>query len=244
MKNTLILMAAVLTAAITVSAQDLFLGPQFGYTVAVNTPDQVRSEGAPSRLVLGLRSIIPVSKKAEVRVSASYRMESGSFATPWFDPSPGSMQRPDGKLNVVDPTNPAPDVISTVESSSVEVMAGMHFPVASLDTSGSKITIGLSVLTDYMLSGSQSDDYSGVPDYTGDTPQNFEYVANIGFGAAIGAGLILPMGEAGRLGFDLQYVFREPREIDVANTNPTEEVNVSWLVGRGLRLTLSYAFAL
>lgn len=246
MKNTLILMAAVLTAAITVSAQDLYLGPQFGYTVAVNTPEQVRSEGAPSRLVLGLRSIIPVSQnKAELRVSASYRIESGSFATPWLDPSPGSMQQPgSGRLNVVDPTNPSPDVISTVETSSLELMTGVHFPVASLDSSGSKITIGLSVLGDYMLSGSQSDDYSGVADYTGESPQNFEYVANIGFGAAIGAGLVLPMGEAGRLGFDLEYVFREPREIEVANTTPTEEVNVSWLVGRGLRITLSYAFAL
>lgn len=239
-------MAAAFAAAITVSAQGIFLGPQFGYTVTVNTPEQVQSEGAPSRLVMGLKAVLPVSTKAEFHIGATYRIENGSFTSPYSEFDPGRAQRPGGSIQVVDPTNPSSQVISTVETSAVELMAGIHFPVASLDTIGSKVTIGLSVLGDYMLSGAQTDDYSRIEDYTGETPQNFDYVPNVGFGAAIGAGLILPMGEGGRLGFDLQYVFREPREISVEQNGQElpDPVNVSWLVGRGLRLTVSYAFAL
>lgn len=246
MKNMFILMAAVFTAAIAVSAQDLYLGPQFGYTVTVNTPDQVQAEGAPSRLVMGVLSAIHLSRKAELRLSANYRIEDGSFASPWVDPRVSGVQQPGGKLHVVDPNNPSPEVISTVNTSALELMAGIHFPVADLDSSGSKVTIGLSLLGDYMVGGTQTDDYSAVADYAGETPQNFDYVPNVGFGAAIGAGLILPMGEGGRLGFDLQYVFREPREINVERngTQLDESINVSWLVGRGLRLTVNYAFAL
>ena len=246
MKKTLTLMAAVFTAAIAVSAQGFMLGPQFGYTVTVNTPDQVQSEGAPSRLVLGLKGILPVTEKAELHFGTNYRIENGSFASPYTEFNEGGVQRPNGRLDVVDPNNPSPDVLSTVETSTIELMAGINFPVAELDSTGSKITIGLSVLGDYMISGSQTDDYSRIEDFTGVTPQNFDYVPNIGFGAAIGAGLVLPMGESGSLGFDLQYVFREPREISVKQNGVElpDPVNVSWLVGRGLRLTVSYVFAL
>ncbi len=250
MKRSLILMAAVFTAAITVCAQGLYIGPQFGYTVTVSTPDQVSQYGSPTRVVPGVLVAMPTSPKMEFRFGLGYRIENGGFTSTLSPqpqtPVPVMLPRRTSMIDVVDPSLPSDAVISTVETSTLELMVGMHFPVADLDTEGSKITIGLSGLADYMMSGSQVDDYDNVQGYTGEKQQTYDYVPHIGFGAAIGGGLILNMGEAGRLGFDLQYVFREPREIDVEqNGQPlAEPVNVSWLVGRGLRLTASYLFAL
>lgn len=118
----------------------------------------------------------------------------------------------------------------------------MVIPVADLDTSGSKFVLELGVLADRVLSAEQTDDYSSIPNYSGPETVNVSYEGQFGFGAMIGFGLILPVG-SDRISFDLRYVFRQPTSL-TTTTTPATEQNVAWLIGRGLRIGLSYLFAL
>ncbi len=248
MKTIASMMAAGILAAIAVSAQthpDAWsIGPQAGYTVALATPDQVSQSGAPSRFTAGAVAMRTMSEKMQVRFAAVYRSESGSFTTPVA----ASGVQPAGPswIHVVDPATGGPAVGSEVSTSAAEVMASMMLPVANLDTAGAKLFIGVSVLADVLLSGSQQDDYSDVPNHTGPPVRSFEYATHIGAGAALGVGLQLPVSEGTVLLIDAQYLFREPRQIDVSENGVAlpNTVDVSWLVGRGLRLTAAVTFAL
>ena len=73
-QRTIFLMAAVCTAAISVSAQPWYIGPQLGYTIAVNTPEQVSQEGAPTRLVMGAMAVYEASPRMEIHLSTLYRL--------------------------------------------------------------------------------------------------------------------------------------------------------------------------
>ncbi|MGA0833012.1 MAG: hypothetical protein ACO3QO_00625, partial [Candidatus Kapaibacteriota bacterium] len=69
---------------------------------------------------------------------------------------------------------------------------------------------------------------------------------HVGAGAALGIGLVLPVSDGVGLLIDAQYVFREPREIRVSEQGVElpDAVDVSWLVGRGLRLSAAVTFDL
>ncbi|GEM_PF-464798 len=249
-------MAAMTMAAITVSAQPAAssvhpawsVGPQVGYTVALSTPAQVSQSGAPSRFTLGALVTRTISEKMQLRFAATYRSESGSFATPVTSAGTVSSEGTSNRswLDVVDPTTGGPAIGSTVSTSAAEVMASIVLPVADLDTSGARFHISVSVLADLLLSGSQQDDYSDVPNHKGPDLRTFEYSTHMGAGAAIGVGLVLPVADATELLIDAQYVFREPREIRVSEQGVElpDAVNVSWLVGRGLRLSAAVTFDL
>jgi len=144
------------------------------------------------------------------------------------------------RLSVVDPT-PAPQLVSTLNTTSVEISAMMVIPVADLDTSGSKFVLELGVLADRVLTAEQTDDYSSIPNYPEPTTVNVAYEGQFGFGAMIGIGLILPVG-SDRISFDLRYVMRQPTSLTSTTTPPVDQ-NVAWLIGRGLRVGLSYLFA-
>jgi hypothetical protein len=155
------------------------------------------------------------------------------------DVIPSNARNP--RLFVVDPT-PAPQVTSTLNTSSIELSAMMVIPVADLDTSGSKFVLELGVLADRVLTAEQTDDYSSIPNYPEPTTMNVSYEGQFGFGAMIGIGLILPVG-SDRISFDLRYVMRQPTSLTSTTTPPVDQ-NVAWLIGRGLRVGLSYLFAL
>ncbi len=116
----------------------------------------------------------------------------------------------------------------------------MLIPVGDLDTSGSKFFLELGVLADRVLTAQQTDDYSNIPNYSGPQTVTVDYEGQFGFGAMIGAGLSLQVG-GDRILFDLRYVFRQPTTL-TTTTTPPQDQNVAWLIGRGLRVGLSYAF--
>ena len=249
-------MAAITMAAITVSAQPAAssvdpawsVGPQVGYTVALSTPAQVSQSGAPSRFTLGALATRAISERMLLRFAATYRSESGSFTTPVTSAGTVSSEGASNRswLDVVDPTTGGPAIGSTVSTSAAELMASMMIPVANLDTSGARLLIGVSVLADVLLTGRQEDDYSDVPNHTGADVRTFEYSTHVGAGAALGIGLVLPVSDGVGLLIDAQYVFREPREIRVSEQGVElpDAVDVSWLVGRGLRLSAAVTFDL
>jgi hypothetical protein len=180
----------------------------------------------------------------QLRFAATYRSESGSFTTPVTS---AAIEADQGSwLDVVDPTTGGPAIGSTVSTSAAELMASMMIPVANLDTSGARLLLGVSVLADVLLTGRQEDDYSDVPNHTGADVRTFEYSTHVGAGAALGIGLVLPVSDGVGLLIDAQYVFREPREIRVSEQGVElpDAVDVSWLVGRGLRLSAAVTFDL
>ena len=230
-------MAAMTMAAITVSAQPAAssvhpawsVGPQVGYTVALSTPAQVSQSGAPSRFTLGALATRTISEKMQLRFAATYRSESGSFATPVTSAGTVSSEGTSNRswLDVVDPTTGGPAIGSTVST--------VRFHVQD------------KFLTDISRStGRQEDDYSDVPNHTGADVRTFEYSTHVGAGAALGIGLVLPVSDGVGLLIDAQYVFREPREIRVSEQGVElpDAVDVSWLVGRGLRLSAAVTFDL
>lgn len=245
MKKLTLLMAAIHIAAIAVSAQTWSVGPQAGYTITVATPSQVSQQGAPSRVVLGVVAQHDVSDRLSIRVSGAYRMEDGGFLSAYQAGSVRS-DAPSTMIDVVDPTTGKPAVGSTVSTSAIELMAGIVIPVANLDTSGARFSLSLNVLGDMMLSGSQQDDYTDIPGYVGERLRTFTYVPHVGVGAALGAGLRLPLASSTTLLMDLYYIFREPRTVEVEENGVqlANTVDVGWLVGRGLRLSAAVTFDL
>jgi len=232
--------AILLCASVSAGAQSFFIGPKAGMMLSVGTSDEVSSAGAPSRYYFGVDAMSPLSDRLDLRFGAVYRLENGGFNTDYVE-STGLVGG--GKTPVIavdDPNATPPQVRSTVETSSIEITAGLHFPIIRLDSSGTRLTIGLGVLADYFVSGKQTDDYSNVPNYTGTTPIAFNYEPHIGFGAFIGAGLFLPVG-SNALSLDVGYYFRDPSEITTQTTPPVDQ-NLGWLVGKGLRFGVSFLF--
>ena len=82
----------------------------------------------------------------------------------------------------------------------------------------------------------QTDDYSEFPkEELGQRPVTVSgtYDAQIGFGAFVGARMVLPV-DASRILIDLSYSVRQPTTI--------ENQDIGWLVGRGIRLGLGFQF--
>lgn len=239
------------------AAQSFYVGPTASYVVSTSVPEEVQQSGAPTRVTFGAMAIIAKRSSMEFRFDLNYRIENGAFTTSYnaqslthngsdvipsetrneSDVIPSETRNP--RLSVVDPT-PQPQISSTLNTSSVEASAMMLIPVGDLDTSGSKFFLELGVLADRVLTAQQTDDYSNIPNYSGPQTVTVDYEGQFGFGAMIGAGLSLQVG-GDRILFDMRYVFRQPTTL-TTTTTPPQDQNVAWLIGRGLRIGLSYAF--
>lgn len=250
------LLAFILSTTLA-AAQSFYLGPTASYVVSTSVPEEVQQSGAPMRVTFGAMGIVSSRKSMEFRFDLNYRIENGSFATDYnpltqansesdvipsearneSDVVPSEARNP--RLFVVDPT-PQPQISSTLNTSSIEASAMMLIPVGDLDSSGSRVFLELGVLADRVLSAQQVDDYSNIPNYSGPQTVTIDYEGQFGFGAMIGAGLSLQVG-GDRILFDIRYVFRQPTTL-TSTTAPPVDQNVAWLLGRGLRVGLSYAF--
>lgn len=239
------LLAFILSTTLA-AAQSFYLGPTASYVVSTSVPEEVQQSGAPMRVTFGAMGIVSSRKSMEFRFDLNYRIENGSFTTDYnpltqanseSDVIPSEARNP--RLFVVDPT-PQPQITSTLNTSSIEASAMMLIPVGDLDTSGSRVFLELGVLADRVLSAQQVDDYSNIPNYSGPQTVTIDYEGQFGFGAMIGAGLSLQVG-GDRILFDIRYVFRQPTSLTSTTTPPIDQ-NVAWLLGRGLRVGLSYAF--
>jgi hypothetical protein len=220
------------------AAQSFYVGPTASYVVSTSVPEEVQQSGAPTRMTFGAMAIIAKRSSMEFRFDLNYRIENGAFTTN-YNALPSTLSPLHPRLSVVDPT-PQPQISSTLNTSSIEASAMMLIPVGDLDTSGSKFFLELGVLADRVLTAQQTDDYSNIPNYSGPQTVTVDYEGQFGFGAMIGAGLSLQVG-GDRILFDMRYVFRQPTTL-TTTTTPPQDQNVAWLIGRGLRIGLSYAF--
>lgn len=233
-----------LTTSSTVHAQSLFVGPTAWYLISTNAPGSSNGAGQPTRYMVGAAATIPFNKKTELRTTVGYRSESGSFTTP-LNQLPTTDQRvhpPVSLIQVVDNPNATPQLPSTLTASSLELTASLCFPVMPLDSSGAALGFSLGGLVDYMMSAQQDDDYSAIDKHQGPAHVIADYESQLGFGALLGLYIALPVG-TNRLNFDLQYVFRNPTTITSATTPPVEQSS-GWLIGKGLRVGLSFGFGL
>lgn len=222
------------------TAQSVFIGPKIDYSISTGVPSEVATNGSPARFNLGISTTIPVKTQLNLRLAALYRIENGGISTTYDEQS--RPQPSAGRIDVVEPGFGGPQVLSTIKTSSFEFQTALYFPLADLDTSGSKLSIGLGALVDALLSGTQVDDYSAVPEF-GDSTASFTYASQIGFGALVGLGVNFPIG-SNQINFDFQYVFRDPKTVEFENSNPVLKAPVGWLVGGGLRLGFSFEFGL
>jgi len=220
-------------ATLSLSAQS-YIGPYFAYGISTSVGTSVSAYGAPSRIAVGALYSRTISSGAELNVHGFYRMESGGAKT--TPPDPLGLGRPSGMLNVVEPGAGGPRVITTLDATALEIGATLAFRVAELDSTGSAIQLQLGVYGDRLFSVSQTDDYSELPkEQLGDRPLTVRgtYDAQIGFGAIVGARMVLPV-DASRILIDVSYIVRQPTTI--------ENQDIGWLVGRGLRLGVGFQF--
>ncbi|MCX6141242.1 MAG: hypothetical protein NTX15_10525 [Candidatus Kapabacteria bacterium] len=231
-------------ATFFVNAQS-FLGPTAAYTASTGVGAAVTSYGAPTRIAFGARYNRVLARSSELYAGLSYRIDNGGFTSPFVATAPGIVG---GRLNIVEPGPGAPVVTSTINTGAIQLDVGMMFKVADLDTSGSKIMLNVGVLGDRILFADQVDDYSAIPKEdlgTKPTSVSASYGGQFGFGVVMGVGLVMPIG-ADRIAFDLSYAVRVPTEFTIPNPivgGPTTQ-DVGWLVGRGIKIGLTYQFGL
>ncbi len=219
--------AFFVVATLSLSAQS-YIGPYFAYGVSTSVGQDVAAYGTPSRIALGALYSRTIAAGAELNIHGFYRIESGGARTPFVTASTGVIAP--GTINVVEPGSGGPRVVTTLSSTALELGASLAFQVAELDSTGSAIQLQLGVYGDRLFSVKQTDDYSEVPkDQLGQRPLvvNGTYDAQIGFGAFVGARMVLPI-DGSRILFDVSYTVRQPTVIN--------EQAIGWLVGRGLRI--------
>lgn len=236
--------AVFVMATLSVCAQS-YLGPVAAYTVSTGVGEAVTSYGAPTRVAFGARYSRVLASSTELYASLSYRVDNGGFTTPFVSVAPGIVS---GRLNVVEPGAGAPVVTSTINTGAVQFDVGMMFKIADLDTSGSKVVLSIGVLGDRIIFADQTDDYSTIPKADlGARPTSVTtaYGGQFGFGVNTGIGLVMPIG-TDRIVFELSYAVRVPTEFTVPDPvagGPTTQ-DVGWLIGRGIRIGLTYQFGL
>jgi hypothetical protein len=231
--------ALCVVATLPVQAQS-HLGPRFTYSISTGLGPDVTAYGAPVRFGLGALFTTRLSPRAEFSAYGQYRVDNGGFQTPFV----GTASMRSGKLDVVEPGTGAPQVITTIETSSIEAGVMMGLYVARLDSAGSAIVINVGVGGDYVLSATQTDDYSNVPkNELGERPvtEDFTFESQVGFNAMFGVGLVLPLG-SDRMLFEFGYAARIPTEFTFEGTSKTSDLG--WLLGRGLRIGLAYQIGL
>lgn len=224
--------AFFVVATLSLSAQS-YIGPYFSYGISTSVGTSVSAYGAPSRIAFGGLYSRAIGKGAEINVHGLYRIESGGAKTL---AEPITLGRPTGMLNVVEPGGGGPRITSTFNSTAIELGASLAFQVAELDSTGSAIQLQLGVYGDRLFSVKQTDDYSELPkEQRGDRPVTVSgtYDAQIGFGAFVGARMVLPV-DASRILIDLSYIVRQPTTIATQD--------IGWLVGRGIRLGVGFQF--
>jgi hypothetical protein len=177
------------------------------------------------------------SKGTEFRLGLGYRGEEGAVGTP-----ESQLPEQSASIAVVDNQGSEPQMISTITASSLELDATLCFPVLKLDTSGAAVGVSIGLLADAILSAKQQDDYSAIPDHPAPDLVEAEFEQQLGFGAAVGAYVVVPFG-SNRLSFDLNYVFRQPSTISTTTTPPVES-EIGWVIGRGLRLGATFYIGL
>ncbi len=219
-------------------AQTPFVGPTAFYLLSTSSPGNTSGLPQPTRFLVGASALWLQKNNVHIRVSAGYRSEEGSFATP-------QSQAPNvagNRLHVIDPATGEPMLTSTITASSVEVNAQLGFPLLPLDSSGSVLGLTIGGLMDYMVSASQTDDYSAFPNHQGPKTVTAQYSPHAGFGALLGAYLTIPL-DVHQLAFDVSYVFRRPSTMLTTGTPATEQ-NIGWLIGSGLRVGVTMFFRL
>ncbi len=223
--------AFFVVATLSLSAQS-YIGPYFTYGISTSVGTSVSAYGAPSRIAFGALYSRAISSGAEINVHGFYRAESGGAKTTLTEPL--GLGRPPGMLNVVEPGAGGPRVVTTMSSTAIELGASLAFQVAELDSTGSAIQLQLGVYADRLFSVKQTDDYSEFPkEQLGQRPVTVSgtYDAQIGFGAIVGARMVLPV-DASRILIDVSYVVRQPTTL--------ENQDIGWLVGRGVRLGIGF----
>ena len=236
--------AVVLWTAATLSIHaQSFVGPRLTYAISTGLGTDVSSYGAPVRFGIGGMYSTRISAKAELSAWGLFRIDNGGFLTP-FATAQTAQSVGNGRLDVVDPVGGGPQVTTTIDISSVEAGIQLGFDVAKLDSAGSAIAINLGVGGDYILSATQTDDYSNVPkNDLGQRPveETFTFESQVGFIATFGASITLPLG-GDRIVIDLGYMARVPTELTYEGSG--KEAGLGWLVGRGIRIGMAYQLGL
>lgn len=218
-----------------------YAGVTIGSTLAGASRSDVSAYGEPTRMMYGLRMVMPTRRGLEIAVSLGYRQEDGGFVSSFVR---STARPPSGMVNVVDNPTSGPVVVSSLATSAVELTAALRMPVTRLDSSGSYVGVQLGVLADYMLPAQQVDDYTAIlPGDRGQIPDRVStsYDTQFGGGAVLGGLLVLNTG-IGRLVIDAQYIMRQPESLTIPTPRfggPKEQY-IGWLVGSGLRFSAGF----
>ncbi|MBU3679516.1 MAG: hypothetical protein FGM32_07910 [Candidatus Kapabacteria bacterium] len=216
-------------------------GVTIGSTLVGASRSDVSAYGEPSRMVYGLRFVMPARRGMELAATLGYRLEDGGFVSSF---TRGAVRPPSGRINVVENPTAGPLVVSSLTTTAAELNVALRIPVARMDSSGSYAGVQLGVLTDYLLSAEQVDDYTGIlPGDRGQIPDRVStsYNAQVGGGAILGGIMVLNTG-IGRLVIDVAYLLRQPETVAVPTPRlggPKEQY-VGWLVGSGLRFSAGF----
>lgn len=206
-------------ATLSLSAQS-YIGPYFSYGTSTSGGTSVAAHGLPSRITLGALYSRAIGNNAEINVHGLYRIESGGEKT---------LGEPLG-LNVT-----PGHLITTMNSTAIELGASLALRVAALDSSGSAIQLLVGVYGDRLFSVKKTEDYSDRPNEEWGTELvivNRMHDAQVGFGVVVGARMVLPV-DARRIVVDLSYIIvRRPASIFYPD----------WLAGSGIRLGVGFQF--
>lgn len=233
---------AITTVVATLSVWgQTYGGVTIGSTLVGASRSDVSAYGEPSRMVYGLRFVVPARRGMELAASLGYRQEEGGFVSSF---TRSAARPPSGHINVVENPTGGPVVVSSLTTTAVEMNAVLRIPVARMDSSGSYAGVQLGVLADYLLSANQEDDYTGIlPGDRGQIPDRVStsYNAQIGGGAILGGIMVLNAG-IGRLVIDVAYMLRQPESLPVPmpRLGGPKEQYVGWLVGSGMRFSAGF----
>jgi len=211
------------------------LGPAIAYGIVQAPPIGSSISGTPVRVNLGVDAVRNVGSAAALRLTTTFRLEQAEYRTVVAE-----TDRPviaTSKLHVGEQTQePDPIVISRHALGSFDIMLGGQFTVMPIDQSGSHVFAGIGGLFDYVVSATQTDDWTGVATLPAGYPRTYTY--DLGTQAGIGGvaylGAALSLGTA-NLVADVRYVARTPLGSDRAYT---------WLAGRGFRVGVGMWFPL
>ena len=206
-------------AQFSLSAQS-YIGPYFSYGTSTSVGTSVAEHGLPSRITFGALYSRAIGNNAEVNVHGLYRIESGGETI---------LGEPLG-LNVT-PRH----LITTMNSTAIELGASLALRIAALDSSGSAIQLLFGVYGDRLFSVKKTEDYSDWPNEEWGTEPVIVtrmYDAQIGLGVVVGTRMVLPL-DAKRVVVDLSYIIVR---------RPTSIVYPDWLAGSGIRLGVGFQF--
>lgn len=245
MKTISTSLGVVITFVVTTllcSGQSMYFGPMVTTSMSTSVSTDVATYGTPTRYSVGVQFARRTSTASEYFFTLHHRIENGGYLTEVVKTSGGLV----GKLNVVDVPGGTPVIVTTLESTSIEAGAGIRFPILDLDTIGTRLLFQFGVHADRILSLTQVADYSRIPEADrGNNPMQSTVMfdGQTGFGGQFGVAVSAPAGD-GRFVIELTYNVRQPVTIafPAGTISAASEQNIGWLVGRGIRLGVSYQF--